>query len=104
MNFHTGVGVMDSDTRKFSVDVVNCQAKFRILTSEQIDRYVATESPTDCAGSFKCEALGISLFEAIVTNDPIALIDLPLISLVSLLFERGLDGLNCHPAQSSRAN
>jgi len=52
-------------------------------------RYVAIEQPLDCAGSFKCEGLGISLFEAIDNRDPTALIGLPLIALCGLLRQAG---------------
>ena len=58
---------------------------FRPLTSEEIDRYVEREKPFDCAGGFKAEALGISLFESIESRDPTALIGLPLIWLASAL-------------------
>jgi len=58
---------------------------FRTLTGDEIARYVDRESPLDCAGSFKAEGLGITLFERIETTDPTALIGLPLISLARLL-------------------
>lgn len=55
--------------------------RFRELAADEIERYVAAEQPLDCAGSFKCEGLGISLFSAIETRDPTALVGLPLIAL-----------------------
>ncbi|MEO8801826.1 MAG: Maf family nucleotide pyrophosphatase [Rudaea sp.] len=63
---------------------------FRTLDSEEISRYVQRESPLDCAGSFKCEALGIGLFERIESTDPTALIGLPLIALCRMLREAGI--------------
>jgi septum formation protein len=63
---------------------------FRSLQPDEIRRYVEREQPLDCAGSFKCEGLGISLFERIDTGDPTALIGLPLIALARLLREAGL--------------
>ncbi|HEX5694403.1 MAG TPA: Maf family nucleotide pyrophosphatase [Arenimonas sp.] len=63
--------------------------RFRTLDPEEVRRYVAIESPLDCAGSFKCEGLGISLFEAIQTRDPTALVGLPLIALSSALRRAG---------------
>ncbi len=63
---------------------------FRQLEDDEIARYLAAEKPLDCAGSFKCEGLGISLFEAIETHDPSALIGLPLITLAKMLREAGL--------------
>lgn len=63
--------------------------RFRQLSAEEIERYVDTEQPFDCAGSFKSEGLGISLFEAIESRDPTALIGLPLIELSRLLRQAG---------------
>lgn len=62
---------------------------FRTLTIEEIARYVDAEQPFDCAGSFKCEGLGITLFDAIDNRDPTALIGLPLIETARLLREAG---------------
>ena len=61
------------------------EVQFRRLESEEILRYLDTEQPYDCAGSFKCEGLGIVLFEAIQTRDPTALVGLPLIALSQAL-------------------
>lgn len=63
--------------------------RFRALDAAAIARYVDSEQPLDCAGSFKCEGLGISLFESIETRDPSALIGLPLIALAAMLRARG---------------
>lgn len=63
--------------------------RFRPLDPDEVARYVASESPLDCAGSFKCEGLGISLFEAIETRDPTALVGLPLIALSAALRRAG---------------
>lgn len=63
--------------------------RFRPLAADEIARYVDAEQPFDCAGSFKCEGLGISLFEAIETRDPTALVGLPLIALSAALRAAG---------------
>jgi septum formation protein len=63
--------------------------RFRHLDAAEIARYVAAEQPLDCAGSFKCEGLGISLFEAIDSRDPTALVGLPLIALCGVLRRAG---------------
>ncbi len=63
---------------------------FRDLGSAEIERYLHAEQPYDCAGSFKSEGLGISLFEAIESHDPTALVGLPLIGLARALREAGL--------------
>jgi len=65
------------------------EVRFRALGADEIARYVAAEQPLDCAGSFKCEGLGITLFEAIDNRDPTALIGLPLIALSGLLRKAG---------------
>ena len=62
----------------------------RTLSAAEITRYVALDQPLDCAGSFKWESLGITLFEAIRTDDPTALEGLPLIALGELLREAGI--------------
>ncbi|HED19880.1 MAG TPA: septum formation inhibitor Maf, partial [Gammaproteobacteria bacterium] len=64
---------------------------FRQLSAQQIDRYLKIEQPYNCAGSFKSEGLGISLFESMQGEDPNALIGLPLIRLTSWLNESGID-------------
>ena len=64
--------------------------QFRVLGADEIARYVERERPLDCAGSFKCEGLGISLFERIDNEDPSALIGLPLIALARLLRTAGV--------------
>ena len=62
---------------------------FRALVRDEILRYLDAEQPYDCAGSFKCEGLGISLFDAIHSQDPTALVGLPLIALSRALREAG---------------
>jgi septum formation protein len=87
VHFHTAVCVatasgatVRTETAADRTDVV-----FRELTPAEIARYVDRERPLDAAGSFKCEGLGIALFERIETSDPTALIGLPLIALARLL-------------------
>lgn len=62
---------------------------FRTLQDDEIARYVAREQPLDCAGSFKVEGLGICLFEHVRSEDPSALIGLPLIALARILRTAG---------------
>lgn len=89
VQFHTALCLLDGrdGTRHVHVDIT--RAVFRPLSDGEIERYVACEQPLDCAGSFKCEGLGISLFERIETNDPTALVGLPLIALARLLRKAG---------------
>ena len=63
---------------------------FRTLQSNEIERYLEREKPYDCAGAFKAESLGITLFEKIISDDPTALIGLPLISTARMLRSAGL--------------
>ena len=63
---------------------------FRHLQTDEIERYLESEKPFDCAGSFKAESLGITLFERIISEDPTALIGLPLIRTAAMLRRAGL--------------
>ena len=77
------------------LDVTRVQ--FRRLTAAEVRRYVELERPFDCAGGFKCEGLGIALFDRIESGDPTALIGLPLIWVAQALREAGLDPLRREP-------
>lgn len=66
------------------------QVRFRDLTEQEIADYVEREPSFDCAGGFKCEGLGVTLFESVATDDPTALVGLPLIGLCRLLREAGV--------------
>jgi septum formation protein len=79
--------------QKLLTDVVTTTVRFRALSPEEITQYLTLESPFDCAGSFKCEGLGISLFESIKSDDPSALIGLPLIKTAQFLRELGVNPL-----------
>jgi septum formation protein len=87
--FHTAVSlVRDGERRAFHFRD-RTEVVFRPLEAAEIERYLHAEQPYDCAGSFKCEGLGISLFEAIHTRDPTALVGLPLIDLAKALRQAG---------------
>lgn len=85
VEFATACCVLRSSTRETFQHVDGTRVRFRALKAEEIARYVDAEQPLDCAGGFKCEALGISLFESIESRDPTALIGLPLIWLAGTL-------------------
>ncbi len=88
VRFLTALCIASADGRRLrALDVTT--VRFRALDDDEIERYVAREQPLDCAGSFKCEGLGIALFEAIDNRDPTALIGLPLIATAQLLREAG---------------
>ena len=89
VSFHTAVCVRHESSAaslKFS-DIT--RVHFRRLSNTEIERYLHAEQPWDCAGSFKSEGLGISLFKSIESRDPTALIGLPLIALAEVLREAG---------------
>lgn len=86
--FHTAV-CMSRAGRADMAAVDRTTVRFRLLADGEIERYVAAEAPFDCAGSFKCEGLGIALFESIRSEDPTALVGLPLIATAGLLRRAG---------------
>jgi len=90
VTFHTGLCLFDARSGQPRVDLVSYHVSFRRLDPQQIDRYLKHDRPYNCAGSFKSEGLGISLFESMQGEDPNALIGLPLIRLVSWLNDAGI--------------
>jgi septum formation protein len=87
--FHTAVHVIHTDTGSNESHLDVTTVYFRKLTDQEIERYVARERPVNCAGGFKAESLGIALFDRIESNDPTALIGLPLIWLSGALRRAG---------------
>lgn len=90
VTFLTGLCVIDAASGHAEQMVEPFAVHFRSLDEAAIRRYVEAERPLDCAGSFKCEGMGIVLFEALEGRDPNALIGLPLIALIDLLGRHGL--------------
>lgn len=88
--FHTGLCLLNTRTRQLQVKDVEFSVWFRSLKPSQIAHYIKEEQPLDCAGSFKCEGLGIALFERMSGDDPNSLIGLPLIELVTMLDNEGI--------------
>lgn len=93
VNFLTGLCLIHTRREKVQLDVVPFAVLLRNLTRHQVESYVMFEKPYDCAGSFKAESLGISLFQRMKGDDPTALIGLPLITLVEMLNGIGIDVL-----------
>ncbi len=85
ITFFTGLALYNSETQKAQVICEPFVVHFRELNKEMVESYVKKEQPLNCAGSFKSEGLGISLFERLEGDDPNALIGLPLIRLIQLL-------------------
>ena len=92
--FHTAVSVVQARTGFEQSVLASVRVRFRELSDEDIDRYLHLDQPYDCAGSAKCETLGITLLESIESDDPTALIGLPLIHTARLLRRAGIDPLS----------
>ena len=90
VTFLTGLCLYNSNLDRVQLDVVPYSVEFRDLTAEQIERYLEREQPYNCAGSFRSEALGVTLFRRMQGDDPNALVGLPLIRLVEMLAEEGV--------------
>jgi septum formation protein len=87
VHFHTAVCLMQAD---YSVATnVITEVRFRNLPDATLIDYLRLEQPYDCAGSAKCEGMGIALLESIRSDDPTALIGLPLITLSAMLRDVG---------------
>ncbi len=98
--FQTAVAVVRASTGFAETHRVPVTARFRRLDEAEIEFYLRAEQPYDCAGSAKCETLGIALLEAIESNDPTALIGLPLIRTAAMLRAAGLDPLRPKPGSA----
>lgn len=83
--FHTALALYNTATQSLQSTLDQTRVRFRDLDDDAIARYVEREPALDCAGAFKVEGLGITLFEAIESRDPNSLIGLPLIELISML-------------------
>lgn len=88
--FQTAVAVVCVASGYEAVDRASVKVRFRTLTDAEIERYLQAEQPYDCAGSAKSEGLGIALLEAIDSDDPTALVGLPLIRTCRLLRAAGV--------------
>ncbi len=93
VRFVTGLCLLNSNSQHNQIDDIDFRVHFRTLNEEQINRYLTREQPYQCAGSFKAEGLGIALFERLEGDDPNSLIGLPLIRLVSMLENAGVQVL-----------
>ncbi|MDO6440692.1 nucleoside triphosphate pyrophosphatase [Marinobacter sp. 2_MG-2023] len=85
VNFMTGLVLLDANSGKLQTSCDHFKVHFRDLTAPEIDAYLLKEEPYDCAGSFKMEGLGITLFRQLEGQDPNSLIGLPLITLTDML-------------------
>jgi septum formation protein len=89
--FHTALCLFNSRNGNIQTRLVPSRVRFRNLSDRQIENYLEKEQPYHCAGSAKAEGLGITLLESIQSDDPTALIGLPLIALVDMLSKEGME-------------
>lgn len=93
VEFHTAVVLRRHRPDASHEHVDRTVVRFRPLSDEEIARYVLRDRPFDCAGGFRCEGLGVALFDAVETSDPSALVGLPLIWVAKALRSVGIDPL-----------
>lgn len=91
--FQTAVAVVCAASGFVRQDLAPVQVRFRELTDAEIESYLLAEQPYDCAGSAKSETMGIALLDAIESDDPTALVGLPLIRTCAMLREAGINPL-----------
>lgn len=89
--FHTALCLLDATSGNHQLENVPTAIQFRDISDTQIERYLRIEQPYDCAGSAKIETLGIALVEKIDSDDPTAIIGLPLMMLVTMLAREGVN-------------
>lgn len=90
--FHTALAVIDAEGA-LQADCIPTKVQMRTLSRAALERYLRIDEPYDCAGAAKIESLGIALADRVESNDPTALIGLPLIRLTSMLAAAGVDVL-----------
>ncbi len=89
VHFLTGICLYDSRDHSQQLECIPYTVEFRTLSPTEIENYLLHEHPYNCAGSFKSEGLGISLFKRMQGDDPTALVGLPLITLMNMLRNKG---------------
>jgi len=90
VNFHSAICLYQRKINIIEKKVVSFDVKYKKITLSQIKNYLEKEKPFDCVGSVKSEGLGITILEEINSNDPTAVIGLPLITLISMLNKAGM--------------
>ena len=92
--FQSGLALLNTDTGRMQSGVVPTTVRFREFSEQEIDNYLDRESALDCAGSAKSEGLGIALIASMQSDDPTALVGLPLIALTDMLLAEGVSLLS----------
>ncbi|WP_076409567.1 nucleoside triphosphate pyrophosphatase [Shewanella sp. UCD-KL12] len=93
ITFYTGLALYNISTQHSQSVCETFNVHFKTLNLKQVESYLTREQPYYCAGSFKCEGLGIALFERLEGKDPNTLVGLPLITLTEMLANQGFDVL-----------
>jgi septum formation protein len=91
VTFHSAVCLYNANTNSIQAEVIPYLVRFKNLTDAQIENYLIKEQPYHCAGSAKSEGLGIALIESMAGDDPNALIGLPMIKLITMLQNEGVN-------------
>ena len=91
VTYLTGLCLYDTESGEYELDCIPFYVEFRPLNTDEINRYLYRDQPYGCAGSFKSEGLGITLFKKMQGDDPSSLIGLPLIRLCEMLRKKGVD-------------
>jgi len=90
VSFLTGLCLYNTENDSYQLDLIPFHVEFRKLSNKEIEAYLIAEKPYSCAGSFKSEGLGVSLFKRLQGDDPTALVGLPLIRLSEMLRNEGI--------------
>jgi septum formation protein len=88
--FHTGLALLNTATGRLQSALVDVVSTLRMLDDDALEAYVDRDHPLDCAGAVRIETLGIALFTRVASDDPSALIGLPLIRLADMLAAEGV--------------
>lgn len=88
-SFVTSICLYDTSEQIIQAETIETKIKFRELSKNEIEKYITIEQPLECAGSFKAEGLGISLINSIESDDPYAILGVPLLHLCKLLRKAG---------------
>jgi len=93
---HSALALLDANNQQLQQSVTSTTVRYRTLTEAQIAYYLERDKPFDCAGSCKSESLGIALLESVQSDDPTALVGLPLIALTTMLNRVNFSPLQAH--------
>jgi septum formation protein len=89
--FHTAIALLDTTSGAVQIDNVPTRVRFRTLPRAALEAYLDIDTPFDCAGAAKIESAGIALVESVESEDPTALVGLPLIRLTTMMTACGVD-------------